>query len=199
MLQIIGGLVLVGLISHRKRSKPRVTVGGVLKEEAGVTVSVNPVEGFEMGELVATGEFAASPKKVAAILWDMNSYPEWMPRVRDVDTLNESDTKRLDYFVFEAPGGGRDVISEAQKSEADGKYLIKFKQKEGVKYAPKESLTRLTLRQGSWELSPTTGGSTLVKYRLRADPGVTMSTKMLQNLAAKGILSLFAAIRSEVK
>jgi len=197
-LHLIGGLSLIGIISRRNRRNPRTyTIGKVLKEESGVTISVNPVDGLDMGELVASGEIAASPKKISALLWSMDEYPDWVPRVKDVDTLNESELKRLDYFVFEAPGGNRDIISEATRSEADGKIIIKFKQKEGVKYAPKEALTRLTLRQGIWELSPSAGG-TLVKYKLRADPGVDMNAKLLQNMAAKGILALFSAIKAEV-
>lgn len=197
-LHIIGGLVAVGLISRRPKKHPRVytfSVGKVLKEDKGISVSVNPVPGFEMGELVATGEVPSAPRKVAELLWDMSDYPAWMPRVKTVETISSSPTKRTDYFVFEAPGGNRDIFSEAVRNDSDTKITIKFKQKEG---AEKAGLTRLTLRQGVWELTPSSSGGTSIKYKLRADPGVDMSTKMLQNMAAKGIMSLFEAIKSQV-
>lgn len=202
-LHVIGGLALVGIISHRNTRDPHVyrypsLVGKVLKEADGVSISVNPVAGFAMGELVATGDVAASPSRVADLLWDMKDYPAWMPRVKAVDTILPGSNKRIDYFVFEAPGGNRDIISEAVKNEGSDKITIKFKQKDDVKYTPKQSLTRLTLRQGIWELTPNGAGGTSIKYKLRADPGVDMNAKVLQNMAAKGIIALFDAIKSQV-
>lgn len=203
LLHVVGGLALVGVISHRNTRDPHVyrypsVVGKVLKEADGVSVSINAVPGFAMGELVATGDIPVSPKKVADLLWDMKDYPAWMPRVKTVETIHSTPNKRIDYFVFEAPGGNRDIISEAVRNEGTDKISIKFKQKEDVKYSPKDSLTRLTLRQGAWDLTSNGAGGTTVKYKLRADPGVDLSPKMLQNMAAKGILSLFDAIKSQV-
>jgi len=171
----------------------------VLKEEKGVTVSVNPIAGSDLGELVASGSFDATPDEVADLLWDIDDYPHWVPRVKDTANLSKTSAKRVDHFTFAAPTGeNRDIVSEMKRTGDDNKTSLRFQQKEGVGPSPKSGVTRLTLREGGWDLTATADGKTQAVYRLKADPGVSMPTKMLQKLAAGGIVDLFEAVRKEL-
>ena len=206
MHYVVGGLALVGILKKSKKSQRgwspsprRGRVGAVLKEENGVTVSVNPISGSELGELVASGTFNAKPKAVADLLWDIAAYPGWVPRVKKTENVTKTNTVRTDYFVFAAPSGGdRDIVSETKRVDKADKITLQFQPKDGVGPAPAPGVTRLSQREGGWTLTATSDGKTQATYRLRADPGVKMPTRMLQKLAAGGIIDLFAAIQKKL-
>jgi len=197
---IVGGLALVGLMRKpQRRPRARQRVGEVIKEDSGVTVSVKPIPGSDLGELIASGTFEAAPDEVADLLWNTDAYPRWVPRVKDVENVSKSSTLRIDHFIFAAPtGGDRDIVSEMKRTDKADKVVLQFQQKEGVGPAPTSGVTRLSKREGGWVLTGLPDGTTSAVYRLRADPGVSMPTRMLQKLAAGGIVDLFSAVRKKL-
>jgi ribosome-associated toxin RatA of RatAB toxin-antitoxin module len=173
------------------------TVGKVeeLKSDKGVTVSYDD----KSDELIAEATIKASADEVSYLLWKMEDYPKWMPRVKQVNKLSPpTDTKRLDWLAFEVPGDTLSVISEAKKSERDGVITISFKEKKGVKYAAPFKTTNINLREGRWVIEPIDDHSCEVSYYLHSDAGGDMAPRLLRNLAAKGIIETFAAIEKKL-
>lgn len=103
----------------------------------------------------------ASPEALFAVVTDLDSYPEWLTDVKEVEILGTTpdgfptaSTMRVDVSIR--------VVTYILDYEYDYPQRVSWRSRPGGD---------VKLIEGSYEFLPTTDGSTEVVYQLAIDPG----------------------------
>lgn len=159
------------------------------KEGEGIEVYTRPIEGMDAKEFVGITEVDAPMEVILEVFRDIPSFPEWFGFCRDIEVLQEySPSHKLVYFVLATqwPTKDRDMVIDAviDVDKAGGESVITMKALEEEVVPKTKKYVRMTYMIGQSTLTELNGGTTLVVYRVRSDPGGYIPSA-LSNLLAK--------------
>ncbi len=167
-------------------------------EEAGVTVYRN--EEAAALELVAEGDFEASPAAVQHVLVDYGERPSLAAEIRESRVIAREEQALLVYerlglpfvsdrdYTFAITWGGDDECRWARFTTANDRGP-----------APVDGVVRMPLHEAEWRLWPRAGGAhTHARYSLRMDLGGTLPAWLWRSGVGRHVPSLFAAVRREL-
>lgn len=175
----------------------------LLLEEDGVSVYLRTPKGSPVGELVAVGEIDAPPEEVFQVLWDVDSYPGFLPTIKETRPVSQDGESRVDYFIIDTVlfAQERDLIAETAITEKNhARIVLEFqKAPDSLGPASRGEYVRIPFHEGSWELLSIDGGQrTRATYRLRSDPGGKFPQKLMEEHAAKNVVAAYRALRERL-
>ncbi len=145
------------------------------KEKNNIKVFVrdSTVSGIKEIKVITTVK--ASVERLVEIVYDIESYPEWVPNLETAEIL-ETVSKREIYYYFQAdvpwPFRNRDdVMRFVMKEDHDnGGVTIIFTGHPD--YIPeKDKIVRLSLNKGHWKFTPISNGEVEIDYLFFTDEG----------------------------
>jgi len=145
------------------------------KDEKGIKVYTRHVDGVEIDQLKVVSVMHASLSSIAAVIMDVNHYPEWIYACKEGKLLQQvSPTEQYQYQRMAAPYPFSDrdaaihfTISQDPKSKVISTHSLAVPD-----YVPdKKDIVRLPVFDGSYQLTPLSGGDVQVIYMLQIDPG----------------------------
>lgn len=129
----------------------------------------------------ASIEVAATPAAVMAVISDISAYPEWVASVKQAEVLQTGPDGR--------PASVRLVIDAGLLRDD---YVLDYQwgERQVTWHLVRGQVQKA--QEGSYTLTPTTGGATLVRYELSVELGIPMpgllkrrAEKMIMDTALK--------------
>lgn len=129
-------------------------------------------------------EIDASTEELYDVAADVSAYPEWASGVREVEVLDLDEEGRVDRARFVLDGFVKEI-----------EYVLKYThdRPDALSWVAEES-DDLKMLEGSYQFSPTDGGSTEVVYTLTVDTKFTIpgfikrqAEKQIVNTALRGL------------
>lgn len=127
---------------------------------------------------VQTIEVSADPQHVFEIALDLESYPEWVTQVKQVDVLEEDEYGRPIRVEF---------VADAMIKEINYTLMYRYDLDNGFSWEA-EPGNDIKAMEGSYRFEQIEDGQTEVVYALRVDPAFTVPG-FLRRQAEKQIVS----------
>jgi ribosome-associated toxin RatA of RatAB toxin-antitoxin module len=129
-------------------------------------------------------EIDASPEVLYDVAADVAAYPEWASGVKEVEVLGFDGEGRVDRARFVLEGFVKEI-----------EYVLKYTHDRPVALSwVAEESDDLKMLEGSYQFSPTDGGSTEVVYTLAVDTNFTIpgfikrqAERQIVNTALRGL------------
>jgi len=163
------------------------------------------VPGSDIREVWAEGDLAAPVKDIEDALCDMKRFKSFMPYVKDARELSkEPDGSVFTYTEMELPViTARDYAVHVFTDEvpkADGSGIYRAHWVAAPEAVPQhEDYIRLTINEGSWVVTPKSGGKSHVVYRFRADCGGLVPSWLINLGNRRGVPEVLGAIEKEAQ
>lgn len=143
-------------------------------EKSGVKVYYKD-EGSGVYDLKLVTTVEASMHSIAALLVDVESYPNWVYKTSEAWRVRTDSDTDMHYYInsdFPWPLDDRDVVvhSRISRDEKTGILTSSSKAVEGLIETRKNRI-RMTTTDINWTFTPKEGGKTLIEYTLRSNPG----------------------------
>ncbi|HZN94871.1 MAG TPA: SRPBCC family protein [Myxococcales bacterium] len=177
------------------------------------TVSTRPIivrtrahPGTQVKEVWATGLLAAPPEFVQDTLLDGESFPRFMPYVKEVRNL-PVPTKDGSWFAYQrvVPPlvAARDSVFHVWLEESlapDGSGVFRNRWEAVPGMVPSvPGVVRTLLSTGSWEVRPGKAGGSRVSYRFLVDPGGNIPSWVADMGNRTGLAEVFIALETEAQ
>jgi hypothetical protein len=145
------------------------------KNESGIAIYTRTSENSAFKELKSVVKLKTSLASIIALLYDWDSYPQWVYRCGKSSTLKQiSVTEVVHYQTVVAPWpvDSRDFIVVVRLKQDPATKIVSITSTCKPDYIPKvPGFVRITEFKASWTLIPQTDGSVEVIYQLLVDPG----------------------------
>ncbi|MCP5041666.1 MAG: hypothetical protein GY944_11615 [bacterium] len=154
----------------------------VVRVEDGITVEEEGSEGRALPILTGTTVMRASPERIATWIAAVHTYVDWQHNCEEARVLPQADGSRLTYNRIATPWpvSDRDVILRSERSNlADGRIRIEFRSTDQSGHPATRGVVRMPRLIGSYELTPTDGGTRVV-YTVDSDPGGSLPTWLVR-------------------
>ena len=155
-------------------------------------------------ESKATGEIAAPPAVVHAVINDVESYATFMPYTVECRVLKRDGNSIVAYQRISAPlTSDRDYTVRmrfsSKPAEGGTSYMSQWEAENALGPPEKPGVVRVNLCDGSWLLEPTGPNTTRATYTIYTDSGGAIPAFIKKTGSQIGIRKLFAAIRKQVR
>lgn len=167
-----------------------------------ITVKTRTISG-SVKEIWAEGTMAASAFDIQEAILDAESYPRFMPYVKEARYVGGSaEGGRYVYTRLDLPFlNARDyVLLVTVESRVDGNgqgtFVNRWKATPG-RVRERPQVTRIKTCEGSWEVKSTEDGKAYVVYRAVVDPGGWVPGFALDAANRKGVSDTWSAVENE--
>jgi hypothetical protein len=172
-----------------------------VKNSDGIRVIARDVPGSNIRELQAEAVVAATAETIWAVVSDVPHYTEFMPYVIETALVpgDAGPNGRYEYQLIDPPlVDKRDytlkVVSE--EKPAEGKYRRDWVPANDKGPGLKDSVVRVTICEGFWQVERLTDKTARVTYWLYTDPGGNIPAWMANKANTTSVPDLMRAVRS---
>ena len=169
------------------------------------TVKTRPRPKSEVREVWAEGDLDAPVKDIQDALTVMKRFSSFMPYVKDArEVSKEDDGSVYTYTELDLPViTGRDYVvhvfqDESVRPDGSGNFRCHWVAAPDV-LPLHEDLVRLTVNEGTWEVTPKPDGKSHVIYRFAADPGGLVPVFLINYGNQHGVGETLGAIEKEAQ
>lgn len=130
--------------------------------------------GDDVVYLRATMTLASTRDSIAAVLLDIDKYPQWVPQISDWQTLERGADTVVMYgrTTLEWPYSDRDaVVRYSWRTQEDGVFVVEARSDNDNGPAPIDGVVRLHSVQAKWQLVPNEIEGTAITYTFNGDLG----------------------------
>ena len=147
-------------------------------------------------QVVADGEFAASPAKIIAAMTNYEHARDWQKQLSESKVLKRDEHSLDVYQKIKMPViSDRDYVLHVTWGEDDKGGWMKFK---AIDAPPTKGVTRMPVHEGSWRLDKGANG-TQAHYEVHMDLGGSLPASMARKNVAKSIPDFFEGLRNQTK
>jgi hypothetical protein len=170
-----------------------------------ITVKARPRADSEVFEIWAEADLAAPVRDIQDTLTTMERFPKFLPYVRSAKEVSrEEDGSVFTYTELGFPViSDRDYVvhvwlDEGVRPDGTGEYRTHWEAAPD-KLPERDSIVRVKVNEGSWEVTAKDDSSSHVVYRFAADPG-GMLPRWAKNLGnRRGVSGTLEAIEKEAQ
>lgn len=195
MMFLLGGLLSTNALGQSGDWELR-------KNDKGIKVFTREVGGSEFAAFRGEMRVRASLASLAAVLYDVADYPEWLPLTSEARLIDRSAPHtHVHYTVSEAPWpiSDRDaVVRYTYDYEAAARRLT-VRLEAVPDYLPETEHVRVRQSQGAWTFTQQADGYVLVTYELHADPNGDIPAWLANQTAVDQPFGTLKALRKQVK
>ncbi len=145
------------------------------KDKNNIKVYLRESDGSSVVEIKVITTVKASVEKLVEVLYDIDSYPDWISNLETAEIL-ETVSKREIYYYYQAdvpwPFRNRDDVMRfvLEENIDNGGVTVVFSGHPD--YIPvKDKIVRLSLNKGHWKFTPRSNGETKIDYRFFTNEG----------------------------
>lgn len=145
------------------------------KYENGIAVYIRDDENSAFKELKAVANLDASLSAIVALLYDWDSYPQWVyqcGKSSTVKIINEKELIHYQTVLAPWPAENRDFIVNIKIEQDKISRAVTIRSYALGQYMPAlPDYVRITKFNASWVLTPQKNGTIEIVYQLLVDPG----------------------------
>lgn len=176
----------------------------MIAERDGIVVSRRYVEGRRLPQLRAQGVVAGTPYEILAVLLDVPSYRDWVPRCAEATTIKRTGAwRRLIYTRTELPWPilDREAVIDQEVVFVRAPALVKviFEAVAAPEVARADGTIRTESAAGSYTIEARAGGGSRVTYEVDADPGGSVPDWLITIEARRSPLETLAGLRRQLE
>jgi hypothetical protein len=196
LLPWLAAALLLGF-ARPSAGDPAETGWRVVWKASGLLIERRAGEGA-LYEVRATAESPLAPAAIFETLWKQREHPQFVPHLKRLDLLSESEGERLTYEQVEVPlARDRDYTVRLQRRvnpEAQ-RYEITFATANEAGPPPDGQHVRVRTIRGRWlvEPGPQGRGATL-RYEVFTDPGGQLPSWLLNRVQGTAVAQLVRAM-----
>jgi len=147
----------------------------LVRDDEGIRVEREDVPGRVLPRLRAVVHIERPVADVVRVIRDVSTHTRWMHHCTGARSLGQQGRVLLLYNRISPHWAisDRDVVlrSELLPETGDGSARIEFHATDEIDYAPDDSVVRMPLLEGHYDMRPDPGGGTRVEYQVESDPG----------------------------
>ncbi len=151
------------------------------KNSNGIKIYTRQKEGYNLLEFKAETTVNASVKQVVDIIYDVNSYKNWMSDVKKSELIKKIDNSSF-YAYYEIsmpwPFKNRDIAVLCTINQKAGKAGVSVYSKPDITQK-KEGLTRINIAEGYWKIESISKNRTELTYSFFSDPEGSFPTWLI--------------------
>ncbi|MFY0687484.1 MAG: hypothetical protein JXQ90_09980 [Cyclobacteriaceae bacterium] len=168
-------------------------------EKNGITVYTREKEGSPIKEFKAEAHFDADINKIAPIVSDISTYPQWYDHCKSAREISKTDNSSVYYMEYSMPFpfSNRDIVNQSTYQKKGKTVIIAFQQKEGVLEAI-DDIVRMPISQGSWTLTSNKDGTTHVIHQYLGDPAGNVPTGIVNMFLVAGPINTLTQLRAYI-
>lgn len=160
------------------------------KHHKGIEVYSRKTANSNFRELKAVVTIKTSLNSIVALLYDWDSYPEWVYRCGESKTLRKiSATEIIHYQSVVAvwPAQDRDFVVNIKYSQDEKTKVITMRSSCNADYTPEiEHYVRIKELKATWTLIPLKDGTVQLTYQLLVHPGGSVPAWIVNMAAIDG-------------
>ena len=176
-----------------------------LSDERGVVIERRVVPGSTLPEIRATARSPLRPSVIAETIWNYHEYPQFIPNLKRLDILSDTEDDRLTYEQVSVPLlSDRDYTVRVRKraDTAAQRYEISFQTENDTGPPPDRRHVRVAHIRGKWTAEPAADGAgSLVRYQVQAEGGGSVPNWVADRVQRTAAANLVRAMldRASVK
>ncbi|HHF3253567.1 TPA: START domain-containing protein [Vibrio alginolyticus] len=135
------------------------------------------------------------------LLEDSDNIPNWIDNASHSRVLNQiSATENIVYTQFKAPwpAKNRDMVTYSKYWVDELGFTIEIKSAPDSYLAEQNGYVRIRSVDATWELQKLTNDTTLVEYKVFADPGGLLPNWLINKLSKESAWATFSNLRKEL-
>lgn len=173
------------------------------KDKNNIQIFTQSVEESNVVKYKILATVDAPVADVAALLYDVESYPEWTPSLKTTEILSQITIDEMYYYIdVNAPWpiSNRDNIIHFLWHEDTLTKIVKINLYGVPNYIDqKDGIVRVTRSEGSWQLRPKTKYKTEIVSIHSSDPSGKLPAWIVKIFIVNNIYNLFINLKEEVK
>lgn len=159
-----------------------------VSDKAGVLIERRAIPGTHFFEVRATVQSSLPPGAIFDTLWNHREYPQFIPHLKRLDLLSDTDDEHLVYEQVAVPlARDRDYTVRLRKQvdAAAQRYGIRFETANDAGPPPDGGHVRVSKIEGGWSIKlGADGKGSVVRYDVQTEPGGTIPA-FVTNLAQR--------------
>jgi ribosome-associated toxin RatA of RatAB toxin-antitoxin module len=169
-----------------------------VSDKTGVLIERRAIPGTHLFEVRATVHSSLSPGAIFDTLWNHREYLLFIPHLKRLDLLSDTDDERLVYEQVAVPlARDRDYTVRLRKQvdAAAQRYGIRFATANDAGPPPDGSHVRVRKIEGSWSIElGADGKGSVLRYDVQTEPGGTIPTFVTNLAQQEAVAALVHAV-----
>ncbi len=173
------------------------------KDQEGIRVYSRSAENSRYNELKVEMTLAAKLSSLAALVLDIDNYPNWSFNTEKSYVLKKISPSELYFYTLihsPWPASNRDLAVHLSLSQEETGKTLSIRAECVPGYIPpKNDIICVPLSIEQWTVVPMPGDKIRIEYQLKLDPGASVPPWLINLFSTKGPYETFSHLRQQIQ
>jgi hypothetical protein len=173
------------------------------KDQDGIRVFSRPTDNSRFNELKVEMTLSAKLSSLAALVLDIDNYPNWSFNTEKSYVLKKISPSELFFYTLinsPWPATDRDLAVHLSLVQDSNTHVLTLSAIETASFIPeKKGIVRVPLSVERWTVTPHPGGKISIRYELQLDPGAAAPAWLINTFSVKGPFETFSHLREQIR
>jgi hypothetical protein len=173
------------------------------KDQEGIKVFSKPSDNSRFNELKVEMTLSAKLSSLAALVLDIDNYPNWSFNTEKSYVLKKISPSELYFYTLihsPWPASNRDLAIHLSITQDVTSQVLSIRAECVPNYIPpKKDIIRVPLSIEQWTVTPLPGDKIRIEYQLKLDPGASVPPWLINLFSTKGPYETFTHLRQQIQ
>jgi START domain len=173
------------------------------KDQEGIKVFSKPSDNSRFNELKVEMTLPAKLSSIAALVLDIDNYPNWSFNTEKSYVLKKISPSELYFYTLihsPWPASNRDLAVHLRLTQDETSKVLSIRAECVPNYIPpKKDIIRVPLSIEQWTVTPLPGDKARIEYELKLDPGASVPPWLINLFSTKGPYETFTHLRQQIQ
>ena len=173
------------------------------KDEEGIKVFSKSSDNSRYNELKVEMTLSAKLSSLAALVLDIDNYPNWSFNTEKSYVLKKISPSELYFYTLihsPWPASNRDLAVHLSLTQDETSKVLSIRAECVPNYIPpKKDIIRVPLSIEQWTVTPLPGDKVRIEYQLKLDPGASVPPWLINLFSTKGPYETFTHLRQQIQ
>lgn len=173
------------------------------KDQEGIKVFSKPSDNSHFNELKVEMTLSAKLSSLAALVLDIDNYPNWSFNTEKSYVLKKISPSELYFYTLihsPWPASNRDLAVHLSLTQDVTSKVLSIRSECVPNYIPpKKDIIRVPLSIEQWTVTPLPGDKVRIEYQLKLDPGASVPPWLINLFSTKGPYETFTHLRQQIQ
>lgn len=173
------------------------------KDDEGIKIYTRLIEGSNFKEYKAIAEIEADVAIIAAVIKDIDRYPEWISNASSVELIDTTETMIRYYLQTDIPSvlvRDRDLVNTLDFQYAADQQSLRINIGCESHLVPKnEDFVRITKSGGYWLVEKTGNQKSMVTIQIHTEPNGSIPSWLVNSFVVDAPFNDLQALKERVK
>ena len=173
------------------------------KDQDGIKIFSKDADDSRFNELKVEMILPAKLSSLAALILDIDNYPNWSFNTEKSYVLKKIGPSELYFYTLIRspwPANNRDLPVHLSLHQDTVSRILSIRAECIPNYVPpKKEIVRVPLSIEEWRVTPLPGGKIRIEYQLKLDPGANVPGWLINLFSTKGPYETFTHLRQQMQ